>query len=67
MACKIVHVPTGAEVVNYVKMLAEHFDSIGSPVMIGIHVLKHENSTVFHSLCEQVEMWTVHQRPSLEF
>lgn len=35
VACKIVHVSSGVEVVNHVKMLAEHFDSIGSPTMIG--------------------------------
>jgi hypothetical protein len=36
VACKIVHVSSGAEVVNHMEMLAQHFDSVGSPVMIGI-------------------------------
>ena len=29
------HVPRGTEVVNYIEMLAEHFDCVGSPIMIG--------------------------------
>ena len=39
--CKIVHVSSGTEVVNYVKTLVEHFDTIGSPVMIGIMTMNH--------------------------
>ena len=35
VACKIVHVTSGGEVVDHVKMIAEHFDSTGSPIMIG--------------------------------
>ena len=39
MACKIVHVSSGAEIVKHVKMLGEHFDCVGSPVMIGRNIV----------------------------
>ena len=36
VACKIVHVSSGGDVVNHVDTLSKHFHTVGSPVMIGM-------------------------------
>ena len=33
--CKIVHVSRGCEVVEQIQALRDHFEHVGSPVMIG--------------------------------
>ena len=67
----------GPEVLKYVEMLSQHFDTVGSPIMIGI-INTHTHTDTYTqcvcvylcyilSLCEQVEMWMGQQRHSLEF
>ncbi|CAF1612584.1 unnamed protein product [Adineta ricciae] len=33
--CKIVHVPNGSDLLNYMNVLSQHFREFGSPVMMG--------------------------------
>ena len=39
MDCRVLHVPKGRDVPSHAQELAEHFDSEGTPVMIGGGVL----------------------------